>query len=95
MRTQLHFVRNALSPIAFRLADMSDQYKFRVRFSDGTTEDFDSLEVLPDGLLKVSKAQATSSSLFPARKATNPAVRCYSPHFWQWFDSIEKPTPRR
>jgi hypothetical protein len=74
---------------------MSEQYKFRVRFSDGTTEDFDSLELLPDGLLKVTKAQTASSSLFPARTATHPTERCYSPHFWQSFDSIEKPTPRR
>ena len=74
---------------------MSEQNKFRVKFSDGTSEDFDSLEVLPDGLLKVSKTQAASSSLFRTRTTTKPVVRCYAPHFWQWFDSIEQPTPRR
>jgi hypothetical protein len=38
----------------FRLFIMSEQNKFRVKFSDSTSEDFDCLEVLPDGLLKVS-----------------------------------------
>lgn len=73
---------------------MSERNKFRVTFSDGTSEDFDSLEVLPDGLLKVSKAHAASSNLFRTRTTTKPVVRCYAPHFWQWFDPIEQPTPR-
>lgn len=65
---------------------MSERNKFRVKFSDGTSEDFDSLEVLPDGLLKVSKEQAASSSIFRTRTTTKPVVRCYAPHFWRWFD---------
>jgi hypothetical protein len=73
---------------------MSERNKFRVKFSDGTSEDFDSLEVLPDGLLKVSKEQAASSSIFRTRTTTKPVVRCYAPHFWQWFDSVEQPAPR-
>ena len=95
MRSQLPFVRNPLLPSMFRLVSMSVQNKFRVKFSDGTSEDFDSLEVLPDGLLKVSKAQAASSSLFRTRATAKPVVRCYAPHFWQWFDSIEQSTPPR
>lgn len=78
----------------FRLVSMSEQYRFRVKFADDTSEEFDSLEVLPDGLLKVSKAHTTSSSLFRTRAASKPVVRCYAPHFWKWFDSIEQPTDR-
>ena len=61
---------------------MSEQYRFRVKFADDTSEEFDSLEVLPDGLLKVSKAHTASSSLFRTRTTSKPVVRCYAPHFW-------------
>jgi hypothetical protein len=73
---------------------MSDPWKFRVSFIDGTTDEFEAVEVLPDGLLKARKSQASKSSgVLGGRTRIDLVVRCYSPHFWRWFETIEKASP--
>ena len=74
--------------VGFRLAAVDDLGHVTVRFIDGTTAEYDTAEIVADGVLKVGKIQITRS----AAGSRELEETYFSPRGWMWVQPSAKRT---